>query len=236
MQTITRDAAGRATRMTVKGGSTVISDLGYTSTKPGTSGKSGDRADVQTSTDHTGAGGVVPAGAVTTYGYDSLDRVTSVAEKTSAGAASASWTYAYDKAGNRTSQVRAGATGVENGTTSYGYNGAHQLTTVNGSEANLAHDVDGNETKAVGWDWLNVPRRDSVTTANGDVTSITTYPEDGSTNALSFSCGGVNPGQDDRLMSAHGNTHLYSPLGLARTEGSDGNATDYFLGPSGQAR
>lgn len=235
MQTITRDAAGRATRMTVKKGSTVLSDLGYSFTKPGTTGKTGDRTNVQTSTDHTGAGGVVPAGAVTTYGYDSLDRVTSVVEKTSSGGASASWTYAYDKAGNRTSQVRAGATGVGNGTTTYGYNEAHQLTSTNGSTSNLAYDADGNEIKAAGWDWVNVPRRDSVTTAHGDITSMTTRPEDGSTNALSYSYGGANPGQDARLMSAHGNTHTYSPIGLQRTTGAGGDSTDYTLAPSGDA-
>lgn len=101
--------------MTVKRGATVLSDLGYSYTKPGTSGAAGDRVNVQTSTDHSGAGTLVPAGAVTSYGYDTLDRVTSVVEKTASGGASASWTYSYDKAGNRTQQVRAGAAGVATG-------------------------------------------------------------------------------------------------------------------------
>lgn len=151
--TTTRDASGRVTRMTTTTGATTLYDQGYSYQKAGVSGTAGDRVNVQSVTHHVGVTGAINHGSVTSYGYDSMDRLTSAVEKTAAGATNASWAYAYDKAGNRTSQTRVGSTQAEAGTLTYGYNAAHQLTSINGDTSHLGFDADGNETAAAGDDW-----------------------------------------------------------------------------------
>jgi len=117
-------------------GTTVLSDLTYTY-KKGTT----DTILVQTRGDKLGVGG--PAGSTTTFGYDTLNRLITATEKTSAGATTASWAYAYDKNGNRTSNT-AVLSGVTK-TTSQGYEAIDELTSLNGSTAGLSYDADGNQ-------------------------------------------------------------------------------------------
>ena len=82
----TRDNSGRPTRITAKSGAgTTVVDIGYTYTAAATSS---DRANVQTRTAFAEEG-VIP-GAVTSYTYDSQNRVT-LAQETSGGTTTAAW-------------------------------------------------------------------------------------------------------------------------------------------------
>src|SRR5664280_3030125 len=126
----------RPTEIKAVNGTTVLSGLTYTY-KKGTA----DTILVQTRGDKLGVGG--PAGSTTTYGYDTLNRLITATEKTSAGATNASWAYAYDKDGNRTSNT-AVLRGVTK-TTSQGYNAIDELTSLNGSTAGLSYDANGNQ-------------------------------------------------------------------------------------------
>ncbi|MBD5788380.1 RHS repeat-associated core domain-containing protein [Cellulosimicrobium terreum] len=130
------DNAGRTTRVTATAGNnTTAADYSYSYNTSATSPTpAGDRTQITRRTDHKGL--VAPAGAITTYGYDNLDRLTSATEKTTGGATNASWTYGYDAAGNRTKA----------NSTTYTYNTANQLTAVNGTAGSLAHDGNGNLT------------------------------------------------------------------------------------------
>lgn len=137
-----RDASGRPTRITAKGGTgTIAVDIGYSYTAAGTST---DQANVQTRTSHKEEG--ITAGAITTYSYDTLNRVTLAQEK-SGTATTASWAYAYDQAGNRTSQTRTGSTGATAGTIGYTYNAANQLTATTADTTTWTYDGAGNQTR-----------------------------------------------------------------------------------------
>lgn len=148
--TTTRDLSGRPTRITAKTGSGATAvDIGYTYTAPG---GSSDRANVQARTSYAEQG--LAAGTVTSYTYDSRNRLTRAAEQagTSLGA---SWSYRYDRNGNRTQQVRNIAGSPE--TISYTYDAANRLTSASGQNAawrtaaaapaaTFTYDAAGNQT------------------------------------------------------------------------------------------
>lgn len=142
--TLTPDTSGRVGNIRAVTGSTVQSDLSYTySRMVGTTATDGVMT--RSRTDNTASGST---GKTTTYGYDSLARLTSAVEKNTAGSSTASWSYGYDAAGNRTSATLSPAgTG---GTTAFGYNDANQLISRGGSTTGFSYDANGNETSAVG--------------------------------------------------------------------------------------
>lgn len=134
--TTTRDTSSRPTRITAKdSGGVVRSDIGYGYSKAGV-----DQDGIQTRTSFVEQG--IPAGAVTTYGYDSRSRLTSAIE-TTAGTRNASWNWTYDGAGNRLSQVRSGNTGQSPGTIAYAYNAASQLTSTSIDTGAWGYDGNG---------------------------------------------------------------------------------------------
>ncbi|MGJ7440501.1 RHS repeat domain-containing protein [Aquipuribacter sp. MA13-6] len=171
-QTTDRDASGRATRITATDAAdTVLTDLSYSYTAVGTgSAEERDRSKVQTRTDHDGLAGL-PAGAITSYAYDTLNRVTGVDENTSTGTDNAAWTYAYDESGNRTSQTRTGNTGATAGTTTYGYNAADQLTSRNGSTTGWAYNANGDQTSSPDWGTTDVRARNEVSSITKGATT-----------------------------------------------------------------
>ncbi|WP_438354762.1 RHS repeat-associated core domain-containing protein [Microbacterium sp. CJ88] len=138
----TRDNSGRPTRITANaaGGATAV-DIGYAYTP---TGGTGDRFNVQARTAYKEQG--ITAGAVTSYTYDSRNRLT-LAQEMSGATGTASWAYAYDNNGNRTQQVRAGATGATAGTITYGYNAANQISSVTGQTTTWTYDASGNQTR-----------------------------------------------------------------------------------------
>lgn len=143
--TQTRDKAGRVTRITARNAATsVVSDIGYSYSADGSNTPASDRTNIQRRTSFMESG--ITAGAVTSYSYDSLSRLTAAIEKTGM-TTSASWAYGYDKAGNRTSQARSGATGAAAGNISYTYNAANQLTGSTGASTTYTYDATGNQTR-----------------------------------------------------------------------------------------
>lgn len=139
-QDTTRDASGRPTKIAAKDGSGVVRveiDYGYALNGV-------DNAVIRSRTSVKEEG--IPAGAITTYGYDSQTRLTDATERTGT-ATNASWTYTYDNAGNRTTQTRTGSTGAPAGTTTYSYNAANQLTGTTSDTTTWTYDGAGNQTR-----------------------------------------------------------------------------------------
>ncbi|MDU0328520.1 RHS repeat-associated core domain-containing protein [Microbacterium sp. KSW2-21] len=136
-----RDVGGRPSRITAKtwAGTTVV-DIGYSYAAPSTGD---DRGNVQTRTSYAEQG--ITAGAVTTYTYDSRNRLKKVEEK-NGSAASASWAYTFDANGNRTKITRTGSTGIT-GNKTFTYNAANQLTAATGDSSTWTYDAAGNQTR-----------------------------------------------------------------------------------------
>jgi RHS repeat-associated protein len=200
---VTPDASGRVKQIRAVTGSTVQSDFSYTYT----SSTGGDTALTRSRTDAL-------AGRTTSYGYDTLNRLTSAVEKDGAGTQTAAWNYGYDNAGNRTSAT------IGTSQNSFGYNAANQLISRNGSTSGFAYDLNGNEAAAVGatsrtaGSWNNKDQLTSVT-ANG--------------TAVPFAYTGLS--QNERT-SRGGTSFTTSPTGLA-TETTDGATISFIRDPNG---
>jgi RHS repeat-associated protein len=140
----TNDLSARPTRITAKNMTgVVVADVGYSYGVGGSTTAANDRTSIQARTSFAEIG--VAAGAITSYTYDSLKRVTAAVEK-SGTATTASWSYGYDAAGNRTTHTRVGATGAPAGTTNYTYNTANEITSSGGATAAWSYDADGSQT------------------------------------------------------------------------------------------
>jgi len=133
-QTVTVDNSGRATDIKGAHAGTTLTDTGCTyctgSSACPTTSSARDSEVTQTKTDLTGA--------VTTYSYDTLGRLTQAAQTVTNPQ---TWSYGYDPDGNRTS-----TTGPSTGSHTYGYNLADQLTSRDGSTTGWSYDANGNET------------------------------------------------------------------------------------------
>ncbi len=215
----TRDNSGRPVSIhayrDVSVGSIPLSDvrIGYSYVAAGTSD---DRVNVQTRTSVKEEG--ITGGAVTTYTYDSRNRLTLANERSSAGATapvSASWAYQYDNNSNRTSQTRTGATGATAGTIDYTYNAANQLVSATGQNTPWSYDGAGNQT---------ANGLTGTTTSYGDRGQVTAT---GSTTMSSFGLGNF-----DRL-GAGGTQFNSGALGLSDRTDSTGTHT-YTRTPSGE--
>ena len=249
--TTTRDNSGRPTRITGKTGTgTTAVDIGYSYTASGA-----DRTAIQTRTAHKEQG--ITAGAITTYGYDSLRRVVSAIEKSGA-TTTASWAYSYDKAGNRTKQVRSGTTGATAGTIDYSYNGDNQLTSTTADTSTWTYDKAGNQKKSgltgtpANYDYFGATTDISSTSFNylgignsdrtvaGTRTFTTTAlgldTQTKGTSTLSSSYGGANT----PLGFANANSHYYitdhlgSVVGMFSATGTCEGG--YSYSPYGEAR
>jgi RHS repeat-associated protein len=200
---VTPDASGRVKQIRAVTGTAVHSDFSYTYTNS----TGGDTALTRSRTDAL-------TGRTTSYGHDTLNRLTSAVEKDGAGTQTAAWNYAYDNAGNRTSAT------VGTSQNSFGYNAANQLISRNGSTTGFAYDLNGNETAAVGatartaGSWNNKDQLTSVT-AGG--------------TAVPFAYTGLS--QNERTSRA-GTTFTTSPTGLA-TETTGGATTSFIRDPNG---
>lgn len=219
VQTTTRDNSGRPTRIRAVDGPTVYSDLSYTYTAASVPT---DRFAIQSETDHHGVAS--PAGSTTSYGYDSLSRLTTAQEKTPTGAAWASWAYSYDPAGNRTGQTLTGSTDDDlpattpAASTSWGYNDANQLTSRNGTSTGWAYDANGNQTASPDFGTARYGVRDAMQTLTDTDDDDTDYEYTGIGNTNRTAAGGT--------------TFTNGTLGLATEETSAG-ATGYRRTPDG---
>jgi RHS repeat-associated protein len=158
----------------------------------------------------------VPYGAeeVTTYTYDGLDRLTSVA------GASGSRTYAYDPLGNRLSMTREGVA------TTYGYDGADRLIDVDGSAVTV--DAAGNML-ARGSDSFSYDAANRLIAAtSGGVTQSATYDGDGARVATAVGSITTNYRQDvaaglPQVIDDGTRRYVWGPAGLAYSvEGATG--------------
>ena len=234
VQTMTPDKSGRPTRIRAVSGATVLSDLNYTYAKGAS-----DTVLVQTRKDIVGVGG--PANSTTTYGYDSLNRLRTATEKTSTGAASASWAYAYDKNGNRTSNTS--VLGGVTKTTTQGYNAIDQLTSLNGSTAGLSYDANGNQLTNPGNTSVGVAPvtattvngRDQITaaTVNGIATG-NTYLGETQTTRLTATTGGSATSYRNTMLGLTGQSTSGAAINYIRTPdgeliGTTGANAAYFL-------
>jgi RHS repeat-associated protein len=198
-----RDASGRPTRITAAPPTSQGPrfDVSYSYAAP-----AGDRSLTQTRTAHTEVG--VAGGAVTTYSYDSRNRLTLAEEKTGA-TVSASWAYQYDAAGNRTQQVRTGSTGAPAGTINYQYNAANQVTSATGQTTTWTYDGAGNQTR------------------NGLTGKTATFDDRGAQTKLgAVGSSYYASGNDQRMSTDGGLVFTDGPLGLMRRQ--DRSRTTYF--------
>lgn len=209
------DNSSRPTRITAKaaGGSTAV-DIGYSFTPAA----GGDRENVQSRTSHLEQG--IAAGAVTSYTYDSRNRLTRAEEKSGA-TTTVRWTYQYDGNSNRTNMgeyVPGGTTwslprtfdaaNQEITPTSYTYDGAGQKT-------------NSNRTYAYG-------DRAQVTTMQG--ANIKTFGA-GNTDRLQLSSVTFNNGAlglMERTQSSQTQNYTRTPDGEAVAY-RDGGSSNYYI-------
>ncbi|MCY7286828.1 MAG: DUF6531 domain-containing protein [Cryobacterium sp.] len=214
--TTTRDNSGRPTRITGKNNAgTTVADVGYSLTAPGSTGPSADRTLIQTRTSYLEPS--IPAGAITSYGYDSLKRLTAAVEKNGA-ATTASWSYAYDNAGNRTQQVRAGNTGATAGTIGYTYNAANWLTATNADTTTWTYDANGAQTRN------GITGQTATVNNRGAITGI------GTTSYTAF-----GQGNTEQLTRSNSTSYTTSTLGLAREDLGGGAQRNYTRTGTGDA-
>ncbi len=180
-----------------------------------------------------------PNGVGVTYGYDSLDRVTSIVWKKGTNPALASWGYGYNPRGQRTS-----STDMTNREAEYGYDAASRLTSEtitgdsNGPSGNgaLTYSIDpvGNRSSrtstlaALGAQALSYDPNDELT-ANGYDANGNTTNSGGHTYAYDF---------ENRLVSKDGGavTVLYDGDGNRVGKTVGGVSTKYLvddLNPTG---
>jgi len=196
------DQAGRLQSLKATNASgTVLQDLAYDYTKAGV-----DTSLLQKVTDATPSG----ADNVTTYLYDALDRLDTA---TTVGSNPSSYNYDLTNGGNRLKEIRQDPGATSATTTSYGYNAANQLTSVNGSAANLAYDANGNQTKSPSFGAVAYNARDQIT----DITPV------GSTTVSKLVHAGTS--QND-LVSNASSTLQNDALGLASR--TTGTSTTYY--------
>ncbi|MGO4957770.1 RHS repeat-associated core domain-containing protein [Luteococcus sp. Sow4_B9] len=226
----TWDTAGRMTSVKTARAGTTPQTMLHQSYSYGGSGTA-DRVNLVSMTDHTGD--FVPAGAVTTYGYDSLRRLTSAVEKNGT-ATHASFGYTYDKAGNRLTAALSGTLGGPTaGTRTFTYNAADQLATVNGSSAGIGFDANGDETANPGWPAGGVqPRSNVKTTAIGDVATMTRADTG---DVFNFTNAQVLPTGTRNLTWSHGIDHTWNPAGIDSVTNPIGTGVmKMFTLPNGQ--
>lgn len=226
VMTMTPDDSGRVTqiRAALTGSSTAFSDFSYTySRMVGSTATDGGLTRSRTDNTITST----TAGKTTTYGYDTLARLTSAVEKSSGGATTASWLYCYDLAGNRTHDLSNPASGVSCTATAANntYNDANQLTSRNGSAPGaFLYDGNGNETAAVG----SSTRTSGTWNVKSQLTSVTV----GGT-AIPFTYSGA--GNKTRLTAGSGTSQIAyrnTALGItAQTAGS--TPTTFIRDPAG---
>jgi RHS repeat-associated protein len=157
-QTRTYDKAGRLTDLSNANSSATLSAFAY----------SLDPVGKPTEVDQTGA-----TSSTTTYGYDTLNRLTSA----TVGGATTSWTY--DGVGNRLTQT------TPSGTTNYTYNTDDELTAA--GTTSYSYDANGNQT-AVGSNPFTYDLANRlVSTSVGSTT--TSYSFDGDGNRLTSNDG-----------------------------------------------
>jgi RHS repeat-associated protein len=205
-QTVTPDDSNRPTKIEVKSGTTTLSSISYDYSN---GGKDTDKIRKRT-TD----------GAVTTYTYDTLGRLTKAVE-TKNGSTTAGWAYCYDKAGNRTaSSTGTSLPACDSAQHTYTYNDAGQLTAYDG-DSGFTYDGAGNETSAAG---PTGTRTNAVWTP---FTQLASYTQSGTTTDHTYA------GTDNTQRLTRGNTAFTNAAVGLTGQSAAGTATGFVREPSG---
>ncbi len=174
------------------------------------------------------------AGPVQTFGYDSLQRLTSDTVKSASGSVLASQTYGYDANGNLTSQTTGGL--MTAATTNYGYDEANRLAsaTTGGTSTSYSYDGDGNLTQAGAASYA-YNAQDQVTSATTPAgTTSYAYTLSGALASVSPPGGSAQNYTSDaygQLATAPGGiSYGYDALGrlVSRTAGSASTSMSYL--------
>jgi RHS repeat-associated protein len=193
-ETFTSNTLGQVTKVSAAtAGGAVLTSLTYSYVNPA----NGHATDTRfTVTD--------AVGNVTSYGYDSLSRLTSAVTKSASGSTISSYQYAYDPVGNITSENLNGTT------TAMSYNGADQLTQA--GTASYTYDGAGNElgnSAGLTFSYNALNQTSSITPGGG--------------SAISMAYRGT--GQSERVQA--GSTSFQYDLGGVDSM-TIGNGTSYF--------
>jgi RHS repeat-associated protein len=132
-------------------------------------------------------------GQKTTYGYDTLSRLTSANVSTSSGTHENAFTYAYDAASNRTRATQ-GVTSPT--TTTSSYNAVNELTsaTQGTTTASFSYDNNGNAT-------------------GGSATPSITYNDANQTTAIGSTTFGYSGPDQNQRVQVNSTNFVYSGLG-----------------------
>ncbi|MEZ2390162.1 RHS repeat domain-containing protein [bacterium RCC_150] len=198
------DGASRITSITATNtSSTVLAKRAYTYTVNGTK----DGALRKTLTTETGA--------VTTYGYDEINRLTS------AVTGSTTETWAYDKDGNRTVDTKTGTATVY-----AAYNAADQLCWTGASAASCASPPGGATT--YGYDANGNTTAAGATTQSYNVfDQFTSNTSGGTTTNYTY-----NGPRNDSRLTAGATSFLNGSLGITR-QTTGGATTSFIRDPQG---
>lgn len=230
VQTTTVDASNRVTEISDANGATKYFDNTYSYTNG-----SSDRSLLQSSTQVLKFRDFpAPAGAKTTYSYDSLNRLTKAVEMNGT-TQNAAWSYAYDNNGNRTSTSATGNTyaytDYNNKSHTVTYNGADEIATVDGTATGTSFDADGNETSAVNQGYGVQNRTADTTSADQDITSMT--GPDGS--VFNYASAQTLPTGPRQMTNQHGYAFNYALLGLQNFDSPyDTGTAKVFNLPNGE--
>lgn len=217
VETRTYDRSGRLTGVTNKKGATTLSAFAWT-LDPGGNPTTSVRTGATSETD--------------TYGYDNLDRLSSVCFQASCpGGSDPFIRWTYDDVGNRLSEAR------PSGTKNYTYNASDQLTQA--GSTTYTYDGNGNEKTAGSTTFSYNLLNQLVSTTTGSTTTAYTY--DGLGKRLQASTGSqaskktsylwdVSSNLPQIALERDGNNSLLRRYiyGAGRISMTSGNSSHYF--------
>lgn len=192
---LTYDSAGHETSIIARHGSTTLAGYNYTY---GTTDLRQNMTDQVT-------------GLVSTYHYDTLNRLTEDAVTQGSNQVN-DFQYSFDKAGNRTSQT------VNGSQITYSYNAANELTqqTNGDTVTNYSYDANGNLTESM------VPLSDTATVFTYNAKDQMTDVRRGTINdPLTY----TGSDQTERVSSGF-TTYVNAPFGVSSQ--TDSSGTTYF--------
>jgi RHS repeat-associated protein len=177
------------------------------------------------------------SGPTQTFGYDSLQRLTSQVVKSASGSTLASQAYAYDAAGNMTSQSTGGLMTVA--TTTYAYDKANRLasSTISGTTTTYGYDGDSNLTQSGGTSYSYNAQDQATSSTTTSGTTNYAYTLAGALASITPPGGSAQSYTTDAYgwvaTAPGGISYAYDALGRLATRTVSGTASSMsYLGTS----